>query len=137
MSTDQNMDQLCISTMRTLSIDAIQKANSGHPGTPLDAAPFAYTLWQQFLRFDPADPARFTPFGMDDRALECPALARDVTGNPDGFIYVDELEQLLIDGWVEETQAPDGWTGFIGGTPPLQAPLIVNCPTHISVDLRE
>ncbi|MFT5234143.1 MAG: transketolase [Candidatus Krumholzibacteriia bacterium] len=59
MSTDQNMDQLCISTMRTLSIDAIQKANSGHPGTPLDAAPFAYTLWQQFLRYDPADPEWF------------------------------------------------------------------------------
>ena len=53
---DQDIDQLCINTIRTLSIDAIQKANSGHPGTPMALAPVAYTLWQRFLRFDPADP---------------------------------------------------------------------------------
>jgi transketolase len=53
-STD--IDQLCINTIRTLSIDAIQKANSGHPGTPMALAPVAYVLWQQFLRFDPHDP---------------------------------------------------------------------------------
>jgi transketolase len=51
-----NLDQLSINTIRTLSIDAIQKANSGHPGTPMALAPVAYTLWQSFLRFDPADP---------------------------------------------------------------------------------
>ena len=51
-----DIDQLCINTIRTLSIDAIQKANSGHPGTPMAMAPVAYTLWQRFLRFDPADP---------------------------------------------------------------------------------
>ena len=56
MKTDQNIDQLTINTIRTLSIDAIQKAQSGHPGTPMDAAPAAYTLWQQFLRYDPKDP---------------------------------------------------------------------------------
>jgi transketolase len=50
------IDRLCIDTIRTLSIDAIQKANSGHPGTPMALAPLAYTLWQRFLRFDPADP---------------------------------------------------------------------------------
>ena len=50
------IDQLCINTIRTLSIDAIQKANSGHPGTPMAMAPVAYTLWQRLLRFDPADP---------------------------------------------------------------------------------
>ncbi|RUY90409.1 hypothetical protein EN974_29085, partial [Mesorhizobium sp. M7A.F.Ca.CA.001.12.2.1] len=44
------LDQLCINTLRMLSIDAVQKANSGHPGTPLDAAPVAYCLWQHFLR---------------------------------------------------------------------------------------
>jgi transketolase len=53
---DQDIDQLCINTIRTLSIDAIQKANSGHPGTPMALAPVAYTLWQRHLRFDPADP---------------------------------------------------------------------------------
>jgi transketolase len=52
----RDLDQLCINTIRTLSIDAIQKANSGHPGTPMALAPLAYTLWQRFLRFDPADP---------------------------------------------------------------------------------
>ncbi|MFN8160774.1 MAG: transketolase [Solirubrobacterales bacterium] len=51
-----DIDELCINTIRTLSIDAIQKANSGHPGTPMALAPVAYTLWQRFLRFDPADP---------------------------------------------------------------------------------
>jgi len=50
------LDQLCINTIRTLSMDAIQKANSGHPGTPMALAPVAYVLWQRFLRFDPDDP---------------------------------------------------------------------------------
>ncbi len=53
---ERDLDQLAINTIRTLSIDAIQKANSGHPGTPMALAPLAYTLWQRFLRFDPADP---------------------------------------------------------------------------------
>src|SRR4051812_26625518 len=51
-----DIDTLCINTIRTLSIDAIQKANSGPPGTPMAMAPVAYTLWQRFLRFDPSDP---------------------------------------------------------------------------------
>src|SRR5499433_2431039 len=54
--TDKKKDQLCINTIRTLSMDAIQQANSGHPGTPMAMAPVAYCLWQQFLRFDPQDP---------------------------------------------------------------------------------
>jgi transketolase len=49
-------DQLCINTIRTLAIDAVQKAKSGHPGTPMALAPVAYTLWQNFLRFNPDDP---------------------------------------------------------------------------------
>jgi transketolase len=53
---ETDIDALCINTIRTLSIDAIQKANSGHPGTPMAMAPVAYTLWQRFLRFDPSDP---------------------------------------------------------------------------------
>ena len=51
------LDELCINTIRTLSMDAVQRANSGHPGTPMGLAAVAYTLWQRFLRFDPADPA--------------------------------------------------------------------------------
>jgi len=54
--TDKQSDQLCINTIRTLSMDAIQQANSGHPGTPMALAPVAYCLWQRFLRFDPEHP---------------------------------------------------------------------------------
>src|SRR5579863_2225861 len=50
------MEMLCINTIRTLSIDAVQAANSGHPGTPMAMAPVVYTLWQEFLKYDPADP---------------------------------------------------------------------------------
>ena len=52
----QQVDTLAINTIRTLAMDAVQKANSGHPGTPMALAPVAYVLWQQFLRFDPEDP---------------------------------------------------------------------------------
>jgi transketolase len=54
--TGCSIDELCIDTIRTLSMDAVQQANSGHPGTPMALAPVAYTLWQRFLRFDPGDP---------------------------------------------------------------------------------
>jgi transketolase len=50
------LDQLCINTIRTLSLDAVQKANSGHPGLPLGAAPMAYVLWTRFLRHNPHNP---------------------------------------------------------------------------------
>jgi transketolase len=53
---DRAMDELCINTIRTLAMDAVQQANSGHPGTPMALAPVVYTLWQDFLRFDPDDP---------------------------------------------------------------------------------
>ena len=51
-----SLDQLCVNTIRTLAMDAVQQANSGHPGTPMAMAPAAYTLWQRVLRFDPDDP---------------------------------------------------------------------------------
>jgi len=50
------LDQLCVNTIRTLSIDAVQKANSGHPGAPMGLAPVAYVLWDRFLRFSPKNP---------------------------------------------------------------------------------
>ena len=52
----RQINQLCVDTIRTLSMDAVQSAESGHPGTPMGMAPVVYCLWQQFLRFDPADP---------------------------------------------------------------------------------
>jgi len=54
--TGQELDQLCINTIRTLSIDAVQQANSGHPGTPMALAPLVYTIWNRLMRFDPRDP---------------------------------------------------------------------------------
>jgi transketolase len=50
------LDQKCINTMRMLAVDAVQKANSGHPGLPMGAAPMAYVLWTQFLKHNPRDP---------------------------------------------------------------------------------
>ena len=55
-SSKHSLDALCINTIRTLAIDAVQKANSGHPGLPLGAAPMAYALWQHHLKHDPRDP---------------------------------------------------------------------------------
>ncbi len=56
-SMTQSIDQLCINTIRTLSMDAVQQANSGHPGTPMSMAPVMYGLWQRHLKYDPADPS--------------------------------------------------------------------------------
>lgn len=56
MQNDPALDQLCINTIRTLSMDAVQKANSGHPGTPMALAPLTYHLWQHHLRYDPDEP---------------------------------------------------------------------------------
>ena len=55
-TTDVNVDQLAINTIRTLSMDAVQQAKSGHPGTPMALAPLVYTLWNRVMRFDPQDP---------------------------------------------------------------------------------
>ena len=54
-----DIDNLCVNTIRTLSMDAVQAANSGHPGTPMAMAPVAYTVWQRKLRFNPEDPVWF------------------------------------------------------------------------------
>ena len=54
--TSEELDQLAINTIRTLSIDAVQQAKSGHPGTPMALAPLVYTIWNRVLGFDPQDP---------------------------------------------------------------------------------
>ena len=56
-SANQDLDQQCITTIRTLSMDAVQKANSGHPGAPMGLAPAAFVLWKDFLKHNPANPA--------------------------------------------------------------------------------
>ncbi len=54
--TESELDLLCVNTIRTLSMDAVQAANSGHPGTPMALAPVVYELWNKVMRFDPQDP---------------------------------------------------------------------------------
>jgi transketolase len=56
MTEQERFEHQCVNTIRCLAMDAVQAANSGHPGTPMAMAPVAYVLWQKFLRFDPADP---------------------------------------------------------------------------------
>ncbi len=67
-STETDISQLAVDTIRTLSMDAVQAANSGHPGTPMALAPVAYVLWNEFLRFDPANPEWA---GRDRFVLSC------------------------------------------------------------------
>jgi transketolase len=55
-ATSVDLDQLCINTIRTLSMDAVQQAKSGHPGAPMALAPLVYTIWNRVMRFDPQDP---------------------------------------------------------------------------------
>jgi transketolase len=57
--TSTELDNLSINTIRFLSADAVQKANSGHPGLPMGAAPMAYVLWQRYLKHNPANPRWF------------------------------------------------------------------------------
>jgi transketolase len=57
--SESNLDQLCINSIRVLAIDAVQKANSGHPGMPMGMAPIAYLLWTRFMRYNPANPHWF------------------------------------------------------------------------------
>ena len=65
---DDKMIQTAINTIRTLSIDAVQQAKSGHPGTPMALAPLVYTIWNRVMRFDPAGPDLAQPRSV--RALQ-------------------------------------------------------------------
>jgi transketolase len=56
MQENKNLEQLCINTIRTLSMDAVQKANSGHPGMPMGCAPMAHVLWSKFMKYNPKNP---------------------------------------------------------------------------------
>ena len=58
-----DIDQLAIDTIRTLSMDAVEAAKSGHPGTPMALAPVAYTVWKDFLRYNPLDPSSLLIIG--------------------------------------------------------------------------
>jgi hypothetical protein len=79
--------------------------------------------------FDPADPATFDPFGMDDKGVECPDFAREVSGDPDGFVFYKDENQLIKKGFMIATEAPSG----LPEDSSLQPPLIVNCPVPVLV----
>ena len=72
MPFDPTLDNECINTLRFLSVDAVQKADSGHPGLPMGAAAMAYVLWTRFLKYNPANPGWF------DRDRSCcrPGMVR-------------------------------------------------------------
>ena len=73
----KTMDELCVNTIRTLAMDAVQRANSAHPGTPMALAPVVYCLWQRFLRFDPA--IRSGPIATDS---SCPPATPPCCSTP-------------------------------------------------------
>ena len=74
--TKEELDQLCINTIRFLAVDAVEEAHSGHPGLPLGAAPMAYVLWSRFLRHDPARSGLVGPRSL--RAVRRPRLGAAV-----------------------------------------------------------
>ncbi len=110
---DCDGDGIFFAEDRNIAFGAVPVEGSGIPG------------------FDPADPATFDPFGMDDKGVDCPAFAIAVTGDPDGFAYYKDETALIRDGVMIGTEGP-------GGLPlnsPLQPPLIVNCPVPLQVRL--
>ena len=76
--TSQELDQLAINTIRTLSIDAVQQAKSGHPGTPMALAPLVYVIWNRVMRFDPQGPDLAKPRSL--RPVQRPCLDAAVVG---------------------------------------------------------
>ncbi len=99
MPDDTNIDQLCINTIRMLAADAVQKAKSGHPGTPMGAAPTAYTLWQRYLKYDPAAPEwmnrdRFVlSVGHASMLLYCLIHLAGIEGSPE--VYGDSNRKAV------------------------------------------
>jgi len=65
-----DLDQLSVNTLRFLAVDAVEKANSGHPGLPLGAVPMAYVLWQRFLHHHPRNPALAEPRPLRSFCME-------------------------------------------------------------------
>ena len=102
-SSVHSIDELCINTIRTLSMDAVQQAESGHPGTPMALAPVVYTLWQRFLRFDPDQPIwlnrdRFVlSNGHASMLLYSMLHLTGVKEVKDAFVHRDELAVTLDD----------------------------------------
>jgi len=91
---NHSLEQLCVNTIRTLSIDAVQKANSGHPGLPLDAAPMAYVLWTHFLKHNPENPKWFDRDRFVLSAGHGSALLYSVLHLTGYAVSLDDLKQF-------------------------------------------
>jgi transketolase len=106
------LDRLCINTIRMLAIDAIQKAKSGHPGTPMGMAPVAYCLWQKELNFDPADPLWPNRDHLTSRVVSMPSweLFELQSGAYRESVLPDAIEARVA---VEQAAAV-GWERYVG-----------------------
>ena len=116
MIDQARLDQLCINTIRTLSIDAVQKAQSGHPGTPMDAAPTVYCLWQRFLRYDLFDYNVYALCGdgdmMEGISSEAASLAGHLKLSNLCWIYDDN--HITIEGSTNLAFTEDVAARFLG-----------------------
>src|ERR1700709_1962365 len=89
-----SLDQQCIDTLRFLSVDMVQKADSGHPGLPLDAAPMAYVLWTRFMKHHPANPMWADRDRFVLSAGPGPALLYSLLHVPGYGLTIDDLKQF-------------------------------------------
>ena len=108
---DCNQNGIFFAEDRNIAFGAVPVEGSGIPG------------------FDPADPATFDPFGMDDQGVECLSVAQAISGEPDGFVLYGDEDRLIRRGDIVATEGPPG----LPLNSDLQPPLVVNCPVPIMV----
>jgi len=113
--TGPQLDELAINTIRTLSIDAVQQAKSGHPGTPMALAPLVYVIWNEVMRFDPQDPIwpnrdRFVLSNGHASMLLWSVLYLTQVQPPSGFDPLFDLSLVLM--------------AFLGGLGTISGPII-------------
>ena len=129
MDTKANLDLLCINTMRMLAVDAVQRAKSGHPGTPLDASPVVYCLWQRYLRYAPEDANwlnrdRFVLSNGHASAMlyallylaEVKAASPSYSGEKRLAVTMDDLKSFRQEGSRCTGHPEHGWTSGVEAT---------------------
>lgn len=131
--TFRPIDQLCIDTLRTLAIDGVQRANSGHPGAPLGAAPMAYTLWKYFLKISPQDPKWM---GRDRFVLSAGHASMLLYGllHLTGFLTLEDLKGFRQ--WQSKTPGHPEY-GHTPGVEMTTGPLGQGAATSVGMALGE
>ena len=138
-SEGAHLDELAINTIRTLAMDAVQKAKSGHPGTPMALAPVAYTLWNKVLRYDPADPAwpnrdRFVlsvgHASMLLYSLICLAGIKAKPGSNEPSLTVDDLKHFRQ---IDSKTPGHPEYGFTTGVETTTGPLGQGCGNSVGM----